>query len=228
MLVALQVVLSRLAVHIEMINYLEIILYNVSPAVKHVVCLFLVQDEMDSMLETQEKLKKGSQQLNQMLEDMEKKQVTHYSRESVSLYLVFGANSVSFTHSLLPQRDVDQNIDMLNSKNAELESVLDYLRAQPETIDVDEAVTATNPLYNQSVLSINGSFEWMISLHYVLFTFFCLIYKLLFMCLCLFLHRILRLYAQENAVDDTIYFLGEALRKGVIELEVFLKVRGCP
>ena len=48
------------------------------------------------------------------------------------------------------------------------------------------------------------------------------------MCLCLFLHRILRLYAQENAVDDTIYFLGEALRKGVIELEVFLKVRGCP
>ncbi len=37
--------------------------------------------------------------------------------------------------------------------------------------------------------------------------------------------RILQLYAEENAVDDTIYYLGEALRKGVIELEVFLKVR---
>ena len=36
--------------------------------------------------------------------------------------------------------------------------------------------------------------------------------------------RILQLYAEENAVDDTIYYLGEALRKGVIELEAFLKV----
>lgn len=37
--------------------------------------------------------------------------------------------------------------------------------------------------------------------------------------------RILRLYAEENAIDDTIYYLEEALRKGVIELEVFLKVK---
>ena len=37
--------------------------------------------------------------------------------------------------------------------------------------------------------------------------------------------RILQLYAEENALDDTIYYLGEALRKGVIELEIFLKVR---
>ena len=40
------------------------------------------------------------------------------------------------------------------------------------------------------------------------------------MCVC----RILQLYAEENAIDDTIYYLGEALRKEVIELEVFLKV----
>ena len=38
--------------------------------------------------------------------------------------------------------------------------------------------------------------------------------------------RILQLYAEENAIDDTIYYLGEALSKGVIELEVFLKVCG--
>lgn len=36
--------------------------------------------------------------------------------------------------------------------------------------------------------------------------------------------RILQLYAEENAIDDTIYYLGEALRKGVIELDIFLKV----
>jgi hypothetical protein len=36
--------------------------------------------------------------------------------------------------------------------------------------------------------------------------------------------RILQLYAEENAIEDTVYYLGEALRKGVIELETFLKV----
>ena len=40
-------------------------------------------------------------------------------------------------------------------------------------------------------------------------------------------HRILHLYAEENAIDDTIYYLSEALRKGVISLNVFLKVTNC-
>jgi len=45
---------------------------------------------------------------------------------------------------------------------------------------------------------------------------------------CIFITpRILQLYAEENAIDDTIYYLGEALRKGVIELDVFLKVILC-
>ena len=36
--------------------------------------------------------------------------------------------------------------------------------------------------------------------------------------------RILGLYGEENAVEDTIYYLGEALRKEVIGLDAFLKV----
>uniref|UniRef100_A0A1X7UNL7 UEV domain-containing protein n=2 Tax=Amphimedon queenslandica TaxID=400682 RepID=A0A1X7UNL7_AMPQE len=36
-------------------------------------------------------------------------------------------------------------------------------------------------------------------------------------------NQILRLYAEENAIDDTIYYLGEALRRGVITSEAFLK-----
>lgn len=36
--------------------------------------------------------------------------------------------------------------------------------------------------------------------------------------------RILELYAQESAIEDTMYYLSEALRCGVIESEVFLKV----
>lgn len=38
--------------------------------------------------------------------------------------------------------------------------------------------------------------------------------------------QILNLYAEENAIEDTIFYLGEALRRGVIDLDVFLKV-GC-
>ncbi|XP_030622032.1 tumor susceptibility gene 101 protein [Chanos chanos] len=35
--------------------------------------------------------------------------------------------------------------------------------------------------------------------------------------------QILNLYAEESAIEDTIFYLGEALRKDVIDLEVFLK-----
>lgn len=35
--------------------------------------------------------------------------------------------------------------------------------------------------------------------------------------------QILNLYAEENAIEDTIFHLGEALRRGVIDLDVFLK-----
>lgn len=36
--------------------------------------------------------------------------------------------------------------------------------------------------------------------------------------------QILNLYAEENAIEDTIFYLGEALRRDVVDLEVFLKV----
>lgn len=36
-------------------------------------------------------------------------------------------------------------------------------------------------------------------------------------------HRLINAYAEEAAIEDAIYYIGEALRKGVIDLEVFLK-----
>jgi ESCRT-I complex subunit TSG101 len=36
--------------------------------------------------------------------------------------------------------------------------------------------------------------------------------------------QLLNAFSEENAVVDAIYYLGEALRKEVIDLEVFLKV----
>lgn len=38
------------------------------------------------------------------------------------------------------------------------------------------------------------------------------------------LFRILNLFAEENAVEDTIYYLSESLRKEAIDMDVFLKV----
>ena len=41
----------------------------------------------------------------------------------------------------------------------------------------------------------------------------------------MFSDRLLDAFAEEQAIEDAIYYLGEALRKNVIELEVFLKVK---
>lgn len=38
-----------------------------------------------------------------------------------------------------------------------------------------------------------------------------------------FFFRILNSYAEEAALEDAIYYVGEALRRGVIDLDVFLK-----
>ena len=47
------------------------------------------------------------------------------------------------------QREADAAIELLRTKNGELESVLDVLKSQPEQLNIDEAVTGTNKLYNQ-------------------------------------------------------------------------------
>ena len=36
--------------------------------------------------------------------------------------------------------------------------------------------------------------------------------------------RLLKAFAEEQALEDAIYYLGEALRKNVVDLDVFLKV----
>jgi len=39
--------------------------------------------------------------------------------------------------------------------------------------------------------------------------------------------QLLNAFAEENAIVDAIYYLDEALRKGFIDLELFLKVNKC-
>ena len=40
-----------------------------------------------------------------------------------------------------------------------------------------------------------------------------------------FICRLLNSFAEEQALEDAIYYLGEALRKNVITSDVFLKVK---
>ncbi|XP_058065302.1 tumor susceptibility gene 101 protein [Anopheles bellator] len=80
------------------------------------------------------------------------------------------------------EQELTKSIAVLKDKEKELERELGSLE-QVDTIDVDEAVTTTAPLYKQ----------------------------------------LLNAYAEEAAIEDATYFMGEALRSGVIDLEVFLK-----
>jgi len=36
-------------------------------------------------------------------------------------------------------------------------------------------------------------------------------------------NQIVNAFAEENATEDAVYYLGEALRKGVIDIDIFLK-----
>uniref|UniRef100_A0A182S6Z9 UEV domain-containing protein n=1 Tax=Anopheles maculatus TaxID=74869 RepID=A0A182S6Z9_9DIPT len=80
------------------------------------------------------------------------------------------------------EKELTKCITVLKDKEKELERALESLD-NVDSIDVDEAVTTTAPLYKQ----------------------------------------LLNAYAEEAAIEDATYFMGEALRSGVIDLEVFLK-----
>lgn len=104
---------------------------------------------------------------------------------------------------------MDRNISILTEKTAELRNVVEKSSSQ-ETFDVDEAVVPTAPLYKQydavfyscrTVLSLSGRVS-----------------NLVFRC------RLLTAFAEESALEDAMYYVGEALRRNVIDLDVFLKV----
>lgn len=80
------------------------------------------------------------------------------------------------------EKELLKSISLLKDKEKELQRSLDLV-STVDSIDVDEAVTTTAPLYKQ----------------------------------------LLNAYAEEAAIEDATYFMGEALRGGVIDLDVFLK-----
>ncbi|XP_017780496.1 PREDICTED: tumor susceptibility gene 101 protein [Nicrophorus vespilloides] len=111
------------------------------------------QAEMDTLQRTLQELKQGKMKLDGILEQLTKE-----------------------------KNDLDKNITVLKDKEQELDKAIERLSNQ-ESIDVDDAVTTTAPLYKQ----------------------------------------LLNAFAEEAALEDAIYYMGEALRCGVIDLDVFLR-----
>lgn len=111
------------------------------------------QAELDTLKRTQDELKQGRAKLDSILTQLEKE-----------------------------QNELDRNITVLKDKEQELDKAIERLSNQ-ESIDVDDAVITTAPLYKQ----------------------------------------LLNAYAEEAALEDAIYYMGEALRCGVIDLDAFLR-----
>ncbi|KAF5301769.1 hypothetical protein FQR65_LT08752 [Abscondita terminalis] len=111
------------------------------------------QAELDTLRRTHEELKQGKAKLDAILNRLEK-----------------------------DENDLNKNITLLQDKEQELDKAIERLSNQ-ESIDVDDAVITTAPLYKQ----------------------------------------LLNAFAEEAALEDAIYYMGEALRRGVIDLDVFLR-----
>jgi len=113
-----------------------------------------IQAETDVLRRTQDDLNRGKSRLEDLINKLEQEQL-----------------------------DLDKNIIILKEKNDLMKEIVEKLRSRDDTMDIDEAVVTTAPLYRQLLAS----------------------------------------FAEENAIEDAIYYLGEALRKGYVDLDVFQK-----
>lgn len=115
--------------------------------------LSVAQAEMDVLKKTHDELNAGKTKLDDIINQMDREQA-----------------------------ELEANLQTLRERNDEMKELVAKMENQG-TMDVDEAVVTTAPLYKQ----------------------------------------LLNAFAEENATEDAIYYLGEALRKGVVDLDVFLK-----
>ncbi|KAK8782118.1 hypothetical protein V5799_016541 [Amblyomma americanum] len=102
------------------------------------------------------------------------------------------------THDELTQgkTKLDDLISRMDREQAELEANLQNLRERNE-----ELKELIRKMENQGAINVDEAVVTTAPL-----------YK-----------QLVNAFAEENATEDAIYYLGEALRKGVIDLDVFLK-----
>ena len=95
---------------------------------------------------------------------------------------------------------VETELKLSNVKIDEMNSVKEKLDSSGDPVDCDEAVTATAPVFKQ-----------LLQGRYFSSNRNCLLY----------LKNLA--HAEDAAVEDALYFLGESLRRGVLDCESFLK-----
>uniref|UniRef100_A0A6A7FPY6 Tumor susceptibility gene 101 protein-like isoform X3 n=2 Tax=Hirondellea gigas TaxID=1518452 RepID=A0A6A7FPY6_9CRUS len=81
------------------------------------------------------------------------------------------------------QNEVSKSVRVLRERESELRLLVEQTESTKHSLDIDEAVTTTAPLYKQLVAA----------------------------------------YAEEQATQDAVYYLGEALRRSVIDLDTYLR-----
>lgn len=91
---------------------------------------------------------------------------------------------------------LDQMIEMLEKEKGEIEANISLLKEKD-----GEIKTALSKINNQDNIDIDEAVVTTTPLY----------------------RQLLNLFAEEQAIEDAIYYLGEALRKNVIDLDVFLK-----
>ncbi|XP_060084149.1 tumor susceptibility gene 101 protein-like [Ylistrum balloti] len=111
------------------------------------------QAEMNVLHKTQTDLLQGREKLDKMMKDLDTEKVY-----------------------------IENNIQMLKEKDREVKDALEKM-SKEDSLDIDDAVVTTMPLYKQLVNS----------------------------------------FAEEQAIEDALFYLGDALRKDVIDIDVFLK-----
>lgn len=111
------------------------------------------QAEMNVLHKTQTDLVQGREKLDKMMRDLETE-----------------------------RNEIEGNISMLKDKDMEIKEALNKMDRQG-SMDIDDAVVTTMPLYKQLVNS----------------------------------------FAEEQAIEDALFYLGDALRRDVIDIDVFLK-----
>lgn len=96
---------------------------------------------------------------------------------------------------------------LLKAKNEELTKSIDSMQSREE-VSIEDAILPSCPLYKQWAPAQQRDGILVILNQHVMY----------------FFSRILNAFAEEQATEDAIFYLGEALRKQSIDLDVYLRV----
>ena len=115
-----------------------------------------------------------------------------------------GHSRLSLVMSRLQQElaETEASVELISQNNQQMRSDREKFAENITNLDCDEAVTASAPLYNQLIEGEQETSHLSLSP---------------------LINHCLSAHAEDAAIEDAVYFLGESLRRGIIDSEIFLK-----